>query len=73
MGQAFFNKDDYADNLASLRELCASVPDYAKPGDFICVGVEEAAAADLFTASGRPRRRDINNFIKLKFTEAINV
>ena len=73
LGQAFFNKDDYADNLASLRELCASVPDYAKPDDFICVGLEESAAADLFTASGRPRRRDINNFIKLKFTEAINV
>ena len=27
--------------------LRASVPDYAKPDDFICVGVEEAAAADL--------------------------
>jgi len=73
LGEALYDNDQYEQNLESLRALCAEAPAYARPDDFICINAEAASEAQLFTASGRPRRRVINEYVMSKLKETQNV
>ena len=69
LGTSFSDRDSYSDNLSLLRDLCEKAPDYAKPSDFICLTPAQAEAEGLFTASGRPRRHQIHEFIQRRNEE----
>lgn len=49
--------------LQRLQGLTASAPPYARPVEVVLMFPERAAAANLFTLDGRPRRRRIAQFL----------
>lgn len=49
--------------LETARRLTATAPDYARPQDVAVLTRSEAAAAELFTADGRPRRKLIRQHL----------
>ncbi len=63
LGESLYDQGQSEDNLASLIAQCASAPDYAHPTAFCAISRDDAAKAELFTDSGRPRRAQIAEFI----------
>ncbi len=60
--------------LAAARRLTTSAPDYARPRDVAVLTGRETAAAELFTADGRPRRKLIRQHINerhMRFYDAL--
>lgn len=50
-------------DLVVVTEICRHAPKYAQPQHCFWISAAQAAAADLFTASGRPRRHAFNEVL----------
>lgn len=63
LGESLYEASQSSDTLKSLVAQCAPAPHYAHPTSFIALSREDAAQADLFTDSGRPKRTRIAQFV----------
>jgi long-subunit acyl-CoA synthetase (AMP-forming) len=69
VGAAWFANASERDVLALVAECCSAAPSYAVPRVAIVVPMQQAAANQLLSASGRVRRAEVGKFVRAEQTQ----